>query len=343
MPFDAPLRDPGSRDRVPVVWGGVRIVWPWSLAILLAFLTVSAPLQAAPDGFGAAVEEPVRWGVRGHEMAARAAVETLPREMPAFFRAAGDALVWLNPEPDRWREREFREMDERWRYDHYVDLENIPPGVLEASRDRWEFFENLLEAGVDNPKVTVGFSHFTILELYQRIVNSFARWRTTEDTYVRRLLEARIVDDAGILGHFVTDASQPHHTTIHFNGWDEGRVPNPGGYTTDSDFHARFESWFVAAHVSYEDVRSRVTVPPRSLADDVRDAVVTYIQASNHQVEELYRIDRDHGFHPDQPADPVSLAFAAERIAVGAEMLRDLWWTAWVASEAVAAGRSGGS
>lgn len=322
---------------------GSRSPLPRSTVVLLALLVLPSLLQATPDGPRISTEAPVRWGADGHEMAARAAVETLPVEMPAFFRAAGDALIWLNPEPDRWREREFRELDERWRYDHYVDLENIPPGVLEASRDRWEFFENLLDAGVDNPKVVVGFSHFTILELYQRMVNGFARWRMTGDSSERRFLEARLVDDAGILGHFVTDASQPHHTTIHFNGWDEARVPNPEGYTTDSDFHARFESWFVAAHVSYEDVRSRATAPPRSFADDVRGAVVGYIQASNHQVEELYRIDRDHGFHPDQPAHPVSLAFAAERIAVGAEMLRDLWWTAWVASAAVAARRSEGS
>jgi hypothetical protein len=299
-------------------------------------------LAAAPPGPPGAGPWPVPWGADGHEMAARAAVEALPQEMPAFFRASGDALVWLNPEPDRWREGEFREMDERWRYDHYVDLENIPEGVLERSRDRWEFFQNLLEAGVDNPKVAVGFSHFTILELYQRMVNSLARWRLADDPHVRRLLEARIVDDAGILGHFVTDASQPHHTTIHFNGWDESRVPNPGGFTTDRQFHARFESWFVRAHVTYPHVQGRVTAPARALGPDVRAEVVAYIQASNDQVEELYRIDRDHGFDPNRPADPVSLAFAAERIAVGATMLRDLWWTAWVESEGVAAARTGG-
>ncbi len=303
---------------------------------LLPVMAAAVPVGGASGPGGAP------WGADGHEMAARAAVETLPLEMPAFFRASGDALVWLNPEPDRWREGEFREMDERWRYDHYVDLENIPEGVLERSRDRWEFFQNLLEEGVDNPKVAVGFSHFTILELYQRMVNSFARWRLADDPHVRRLLEARIVDDAGVLGHFVTDASQPHHTTIHFNGWDESRVPNPGGFTTDRQFHARFESWFVRAHVTYPDVQGRVTAPPRALGPDVRAEVVAYIQASNNQVEELYRIDRDHGFDPNRPADPVSLAFAADRIADGAAMLRDLWWTAWLASEAVAAARAPG-
>jgi hypothetical protein len=291
------------------------------------------PAEADPGSGTASGAEEVRWGAEGHRMAARAAVETLPLEMPAFFRAAEDALVWLNPEPDRWRGGPFRELDERWRYDHYVDLENIPAGVLEASRHRWEFFEKLLDAGVDNPKQSVGFAHFTILELHQRLVQGFVRWRGEADPHVRRLLEARIVDDAGILGHFVTDVSQPHHTTVHFNGWDESRAPNPEGFTTDRDVHARFESRFVRAHVRYDDVRARVTEPARSHQPDVRGAVVAYIQGSNDRVVELYRIERDHGFDPGLPPHPEARAFAADRLAAGAAMLRDLWWTAWVASE----------
>jgi hypothetical protein len=281
-------------------------------------------------------EESLRWGADGHRMAARAAVQTLPAEIPAFFREAEDQLIWLNPEPDRWRDRDFREMDERYRYDHYIDLENIPGDILEESSDRWDFYARLLEAGLDNPQRDVGFLPFAILELQQRMVNGFARWRTTDDCEERRFLEERIVNDAGILGHFVSDGSQPHHTTIHFNGWDEEQVENPGGFTTDRGFHSRFESRFVRAHVSQEEVSPRVGTEARTLTD-VRTAVFAFVREINSHVYELYRIDRDHGFEPDAELDPVSHTFAADRIADGAEMLRDLWWSAWVESEAVAA------
>ncbi len=281
-----------------------------------------------------------RWGAVGHRMAAQAAVETLPRGeaepggeagVPAFFLEALDQLIWLNPEPDRWRDRRFPEMDEAWRYDHYIDLENIPdPAILEEATDRWDFFKRLLEAGVENPKVEVGFAPFAALELHQRLTSSFARWRAEEDPQVRRFLEARIIEDAGVLGHFVTDLSQPHHTTIHFNGWDEAQVPNPEGYTTDRGFHSRFESRFVQTHVTYDHILPRVEREVQ-VFENPRQAIFEYVRASNAEVEELYRIDRDHGFGPEDP-HPVSLAFASERIAVGATMLRDLWWTAWVAS-----------
>lgn len=307
-------------------------------SLALSPATASPEGAASPGGIaspGGTASAPASapWGGVGHEMAAQAAVETLPEGMPAFFLEAKDQLAWLNPEPDRWRDRRYREMDEAWRYDHYIDLENIPdPLILEESTDRWDFFQRLLEAGVENPKVAVGFAPFAALELYQRLESSFARWRSEENPEVRRWLQERIVNDAGILGHFVTDLSQPHHTTIHFNGWDEAQAPNPEGYTTDTGVHARFESRFVQTHLGYEDVRPRVGMEAR-VFEDARTSIFAYVRYTNSKVEELYRIDRDHGFGPETPPDPVSVNFAADRIAAGAEMLRDLWWSAWVASE----------
>ena len=78
----------------------------------------------------------------------------------------------------------------------------------------------LYEAGIERPERDAGFLPFRIVELYQRIVSGWLRWRAEEDPLRRSWIEQRIVNDAGILGHYVTDASQPHHTTIHFNGWD---------------------------------------------------------------------------------------------------------------------------
>lgn len=268
-------------------------------------------------------------------MAARAAVETLPGEVPAFFREGVEVLVWLNPEPDRWRDRRLAVMDGAWRYDHYIDLENLPdPALLAESTDRWDFVKKLLAAGVEDPEVSVGFAPFAVLELYQRLTSGFARWRSEQDPRIRGYLEQRILADAGVLGHFVTDLSQPHHTTIHFNGWDEARVPNPGGFTTDRGFHARFESLFVRAHVRYSHVRPRVGDDAR-LLEDPRAALIDYVWETNALVEPLYRIDRDHGFAQANP-HPVAFEFAVERVAAGAVMLRDLWWSAWVASEGLA-------
>jgi hypothetical protein len=266
-------------------------------------------------------------------MAARAALAILPSRMPDFFLEAGPQLEYLSPEPDRWRNGDLREMDEAWKYDHYIDLENVPPGALDAP-DRFEFLEALFAAGIERPQQYVGFLPYRILELHQRLVSAFAWWRLESPGTNRDWIEARILNDAGIISHYVVDAAQPHHTTIHFNGWAEG-APNPRGFTTDREFHARFESGFVRAHISHEDLPPRMPRSPERLGD-VRKAIWEHVQSSNATVERLYELEKEHGFDPEQRPHPEAREFAIERLVAGADMLASVWWTAWVESESLA-------
>ncbi len=318
---------------------------PLLLVILAALAPGGPPLPSATAGArpgpapsrgseGGTATAP--WGPRGHAMAARAAAGSLPATMPAFFRAAADQLEYLNPEPDRWRSRERTTMDEAFKYDHYIDLENVPPGALDEP-DRFRFLGALYRAGIERPEQRVGFLPYRILELYERLVTEFALWRQAAPGPERRWIEERIVNDAGILGHYVTDGSNPHHATIHFNGWAEG-APNPRNFTTDRSFHWRFESAFVDANVSAGDVAASL---PGSAArlPDVREAVMDLLRDSNGAVERLYELEQRYGFPEEGPADPVAVAFAVERLARGAALLRDLWWTAWLESATVEVGR----
>lgn len=268
------------------------------------------------------------WGADGHEMVAAVAAAGLPGDVPAFFRDAAPQLAWLNPEPDRWRGAESRAMDEAFKYDHYIDLENVPAGALEAP-DRFEFIEALYAAGVEEPEQAVGFLPFHILELYQRVENGFRRWRVAGSDDERRWIQERIINDAGILGHFVADAAQPHHTTIHFNGWNRD-TPNPRGFTTSDDFHWRFESLFVRSHITLDELAPRVPAGARTLADP-RAAIWDYIQQTHQQVVPLYELEKEVGFSPDH-AHPRTEGFTLDRLAAGAAMLRDVWYSAWVNS-----------
>jgi hypothetical protein len=288
------------------------------------------PGAPGPASAAALRPAPFRWGATGHEMAARAAVEHLPTAMPAFFRDAADQLVYLDPEPDRWRSRDLREMDQAFSYDHYIDLENVPAQAL-AAPDRYAYLRALSQAGVQRPEQDGGLLPFRILEIYERLITEWRLWRAERDPRRRGWIEARIVNDAGVLGHYVTDAANPHHTTIHHNGWADG-VANPQGYTTDRHFHNRFETAFVEAHVHQQDVSSRVTGEATSVAGHARDAVIRHIRASHDQVETLYRLEKQIGFDPTGPAHPETVSFAAERLAAGADMLRTLWWSAWLES-----------
>ncbi len=273
-----------------------------------------------------------RWGEHGHTIAAQAAVAALPAEMPAFFRAAGAQLVHLNPEPDRWRSGTERRRDGALEGagapEHFIDLEYIPAArqaaILRAP-DRFAYADSLRNIG--ERAETVGLLPYVMLEYTQRLRVGFRAWRAARSPEQRAFIEARIINDAGILGHYVTDAANPAHTTIHYNGW---RGANPNGYATDNRFHARFETAFVQAHLRVADLTPLVPDSPRAF-DDVRAAVLAHIHESHALVESLYRLDKERPFGADN-RNPAARAFAAERLAAGSRMLRDLWWTAWVTS-----------
>jgi hypothetical protein len=271
------------------------------------------------------------WGEAGHRITGEAAALKMPPSTPAFFRGASRQLAYLNPEPDRWRDRGERTLDPALEGatapDHFIDMEMAPPAVLAAAlkaSDRYGYLDTLAAAGVKG--VAMGLLPFRILELSQQLREDFRLWRAAPDS-TKPWIEARIIDDAGILGHYVADGSNPAHTTIHYNGWAGA---NPNGYATDKRFHARFESAYVGANIKLADVLSQMDTASH-VFPDLRTAVVAYLRETNAQVEHLYQLDKAHPFDTSTTA-PEDKAFTVDRLAAGARMLRDIWWTAWVTS-----------
>lgn len=271
------------------------------------------------------------WGDAGHRITGEAAALELPPSTPEFFRKAAHQLAYLNPEPDRWRNRAERTLDPALEGatapDHFIDMEMSAPNVLAAALkapDRYGYLDTLTAAGVKG--VVMGLLPFRMLELSQQLREDFRQWRAAPDS-TKAWIEARIIDDAGILGHYVADGSNPAHTSIQFNGWTG---PNPNGYATDKRFHSRFESVYVGANIKLADVLSHMDTTAR-LLPDLRTAIIAYLRETNTQVEHLYQLDKAHPFDTNTTSVE-DKAFTVERLAAGAKMLRDIWWTAWVTS-----------
>ncbi|GMR13131.1 MAG: hypothetical protein BMS9Abin29_1331 [Gemmatimonadota bacterium] len=298
-----------------------------SLLGLALVVVLGATPTSEPRG-ASTYDAPAPWGHDGHLMVGRAAATHVPVDMPAFFRSEVQRLSYLSFEPDRWRDGDMPEMNGAFRYDHYIDLENVPAAAREAP-DRFQYLAVLYrETTLARPERDAGFLPFRIVELAQRLETGFRRWRTASGEE-KAWIEERIMNDAGVLGHYVADGSNPHHATIHFNGWSAS-APNPRNFSTASDFHSRFESAFVSAAVTPNQVRDGVVSDPEVL-DDVRRAVWAYLDESNRLVERLYQLEQDVGFDPANPR-PEAAAFALERLTAGADMLRSIWYTAWVNS-----------
>ena len=131
---------------------------------------------------------------------------------------------------------------------------------------------------------------------------------------------------AGWLGHYVADASNPMHTTIQHNGWVG---PNPNGYTTANTIHWKMEGIFVAANQKQLQFADLVPASPRLLADPFQD-YLSYLWDSHQYVEKVYQLEKAGGF--DGEGTPESREFIRQRLAAGAQMLRDMWYSAWIQS-----------
>ena len=289
------------------------------------------------------------WGATGHRLIGQVATEALPADLPAFLhtREASDAIGELAREPDRSRAA-GQPHDADLDPGHFIDLTDdgktlggSPIGAMPPSRFDYEI--SLRNAGTTLTKG--GYLYYNLVDGYQQLVEDFAYYRvetlalkTWTDPQQKswlavdlKLREAIIVRDLGWWAHFVGDASQPMHVSIHYNGW--GDYPNPNSFTQDK-IHLPFEGAFVQANVTKEAVRAAMA-PPTACAGAIQVCISAYLSATLTTVEPVYRLWGQGGF---QGKDPRGAAFATARVAAGAAALRDLVIKAWAASEDGAVG-----
>ena len=287
------------------------------------------------------------WGQDGHKMINRLAVEFLPVDVPAFLRNANalDTIEYLGPEPDRWKNRAEKELSDTQSPDHFFDSEwavyaatPCAEGTTDCvegykyPRERYDFIRALATAQAKHPDIklqeNVGFQPWQVEEVWERLKADLREYRKlVADHKATAPVETAILFDAGWLGHYVGDGSQPLHTTIQYNGWTG---PNPNGYTTDHKIHALFESIYVSANIKPTEVAPLVAASKPHVIDDEWTSYLEYLHHTNSLVEKTYQIEKAGGFAGAGTAE--GKEFTEERLAAGAIELRDLIDSAWVHS-----------
>ena len=111
-------------------------------------------------------------------------------------------------------------------------------------------------------------------------------------------------------------------------------APIPEGFVTTAGLHAKFESSFVNANIHEADIEPLIT-PFHHCDDTVLACTQRYLTATAQWTIKVYALEKQGAF--DTPT-PQSKALAAERLAAGANMLRDMVVDAWHASREVMLG-----
>jgi hypothetical protein len=291
------------------------------------------------------------WDYERHRLINDLALTTLSKDFPAFVRipANRERILFLSGEPDRWRNNRDRALRHLNTLDHYFDLEDLAPYQIKPanlSHFRYRYVEQMAnararlklelpEANSDHTKGHPGFLPWAINENYLKLVSAFSYLKVFEKMGTeeeKANARANVIYRMGILSHYVGDASQPLHTTKHFNGWVGD---NPKGYTTSKRFHSWIDGGFFKATQAPNHAALIKQLRPAALIKRPEKAplasghfqyALNYILAQHKKMEPLYQLDKEKKLSPETPA--AGKIFLETQLKTAAQTLADLWQTA---------------
>lgn len=128
-----------------------------SLGILFIFLFFTWSTPAFP------------WANKTHLEINEAALLKLFEDFPPFLKGEKSWILYLGPEPDRWRAPNADTLKKDADPDHYIDLDKIEKSDIR--RDRFSYMKAIQRRNLDLNEV--GFLPFSIIETYEKLLVSF--------------------------------------------------------------------------------------------------------------------------------------------------------------------------
>lgn len=310
--------------------------------------------------FALFVQTALGWDYEAHRLINQLALASLPKDFPEFTLTAEarKRITFLSGEPDRWRGTQDIELRHANAPDHYINLEelsryDLTPETLPPLR--YDFVAQIARARAAHPDrfppldpdrdtdhtwELSGFLPWTMAEYFAKLKVEFSYLKKFQETGGSpeeiANAEANIIYTMGVMGHFYGDATQPLHTTIHFNGWVGY---NPHHYTTDRAFHEWIDGGYIAkVNISDDLGEMEKKIRPAQLvmyngrpasADQIFPVIVTFIVEQNKMVEPLYKLEREHKLSGDDELGMQGIPFIEGQLIKAGQCLGDMWYTAW--------------
>jgi hypothetical protein len=298
------------------------------------------------------------WDYEGHRIVNELALSALPSDYPAFVRepAAAERVAFLSGEPDRWRNVQDLQLRHCNGPDHYIDLEQLDDYGIKADSlpvFRYDFVAQLAlarqahpekfakinsERNEDHTRQLVGLLPWTIAEHYSRLKSAFSYLKALEKAGTPEEIanaKANVIYLMGIMGHYVGDAGQPLHTTIHHHGWVG---ENPHEYSTNSRIHGWIDGgFFNKVHGANFKLMSSQLRPAKTLMLQGREArpiemfevALDFILAQQKQVEPLYKLEKAGKLSGNGQVGVEGRPFLEGQLVKAAQLLADYWYSAW--------------
>jgi hypothetical protein len=275
-------------------------------ALLRVLVAAAVVVVAASPALG--------WAGKTHETVVTDAVSLVP---------ASSLRTYLGHNTDSLRKRalipdsEFKQGDHRFLEgpDHFINLETLSPeptvDLLLSFPSRRDVADYYIDHQV---QFRAGFLPWRIDETWLGLADALA------------CDYERILFFAGILGHYAADATNPLHTTIHYDGW-----VTEGSETKElKGLHGDYETDFVDQRIEQLAPRALQAAQGAGVYTEPRRAIAEVVIRSWRQVEPLYRIAREHQGPGrfDAWEGPIG-DLTVERLADAETFLSSLWLSAW--------------
>jgi hypothetical protein len=303
------------------------------------------------------------WDYEGHHTVNELALASLPADFGGFEMtpALKARIAFLAGEPDRWRNVSDLPLKQYNGPDHYFDLEDVTllgltPETLPIMR--YDFVADIARAraahpekfpaidpdkDADHTRELDGFLPWAITEYFEKLKSDFATLKALRQyggTPVEIAnAEADCIYVMGVMGHFVGDGSQPLHTTRHYDGWVG---ENPKGYTTGpvKGERSRIHAWIDGGYFKKTGgLKADALIGKIHPAEKIANAddpeaffhdVVNYLIEQNKFVEPLYEMEKDGQLSGEGEKGLQGRPFLEGQIVKGAQMLGNIWLTAWL-------------
>ncbi len=284
---------------------------PLFLAIFPAIsLSLSAPAHA--------------WFPQGHSIIASAAVQSLPDDVPAWFREGKAAVAHSAQDPDVQKNRDLPFMSDVEAPKHYIDAELLGGRPLPASRK--EFIKLCFELKIDPSDI--GEVPYVIAEETERLTLIFAEARRYPNN---SSIRAKALVEAGILSHYSGDLCMPLHATVDHDG-----RALPDGKSPRSGIHAKVDSLIERLDLKSETLAKKENV---AAFPAIFPAIEAQMADTRSKIDATYKLET--GLPDTRKIDlnwkpsPELVAFTDERARAATQFTASLFLTAWRNSERI--------
>ena len=247
------------------------------------------------------------WDSATHEAITRLAIQALPPSPLKQTMTANEAAVERHSvEPDTILKKEY---GEREKHRHYINVEWFGADPWSALNPN---FQAMRRRFSDRTMNRSGTLPWTIEQVSEQLKSAWSRHDC-----------ASVVRLSGYLAHYVGDASQPLHSTIHFDG-----------YRRDQGVHARIELAVDHSLDTIEPAAERLT----HIEDigDVWAPTIAEIRDGYGLVDEVIRDDRaarDSGDYRGRDYQRAVMredsAMFARQIGRASSVLASIWLYEW--------------